>query len=79
MSEIWIADWTFYLKGLPVYVNAVVTRKVPLPILMANRMAYDRAIGDMETRLGSKFVNALDNGEKGLKKFKLEYVRKIGM
>ena len=80
MSEIWIADWTFYQKEIPIIVKAIVTRKLPLRILMANRMAYDRAVDDMERRMGIKFINALDNDKAtGLKKFKLEYVRKIGM
>lgn len=79
MAEIWIADWTFYLKGLPVLVPSVVTKKLPRPVLMATTDAYSRAILDMETRLGLRFVAALDKGEKGLKRFDLKYVRKIGM
>lgn len=79
MSEIWCADWTFYHDGLPVVSSAVVTKKLPLLILLATTDAYDRALLALETRLGSKFIGRLDKGNNGLKKFKMEYVRKIGM
>ena len=78
MSEIWIADWTFYNKGLPVKVDAVVTKRLPLKLLMANHDTYNRAMKVVEARYGLIFMRGLDPGELGLKKFTIEYIRKIG-
>lgn len=87
-SEIWLADFIFYYKLTPkekaegvtpsVYVvKDVVTKKIPTRFLINEKLSYARATTGFENMVN--FTNTLqDDPTTGLKKFTIQFTKKIG-
>ncbi len=86
MTEIWLADYIFYLKmsakekakgnsATTFVVRDVITRKIPTRFVINEGLSYRRAIKGMLI----KFLAELeDSPETGLKKFTIKFTKKIG-
>ena len=86
MIQIWLADFTFYYKQTPVekyrglpattfIVKDVITKRLPLRFLLNEELIYKRITRDM---LDGFFKYLEDDPEIGLKKFTVNYIKKIG-
>jgi len=77
--DIYIADFIFYRtsknKELPVLVEKVVCKYMPLKFLINDGMAYKRAIRGFSDTFYKELVKDTSTG---LKKFKINYIKKIG-
>lgn len=86
MIEIYLADWTFYLKqsgkdklnSVPVrtyIIKDIITKRIPLIFILNEGMSYYRAIN----QIPDSFLKTLQNDENTkLKKFTITFTKKIG-
>lgn len=79
-AEIWIADWTFYVKAKKkdeppseLVIKDVITKRIPPEHVLNDGSSYKAAVRG----LSDKDLDKLEE-ENGYKKFKIKYNRKIG-
>lgn len=86
MTEIWTADFTFYMKlsakekmkghsHAKFVVSDVITKRIPTRFIINEGLSYNRATDGMLKEFMSRLE---DDKETGLKKFTITFIKKIG-